>query len=224
MIFSKKTILFFVISIITLILISYFFFDKAIALYFIKNKDIYEHTGDILSIAGQSHWYIGTGVLGYLFFKYYKQNEFYKQRFLFLFYVNIFSGLISLISKFIFARIRPWGLRDGQDHFGFILFQNFDLGLWEKLKFHIHSIIVGSTANTSFPSGHTTTIFAMFTYLSLLFPKYIYAWLLLAIVFSSARILDSDHFLSDILGGILVGTLSSLYIYSKMRGKLEKNS
>lgn len=223
MIFSKKATLLYIASLLSAIFLSYFFLDKTIALYFLKNKETYEALGDFISIFGESHWYIGTAVIGFVVFRFFKKNELYAQRFLFLLYANLFSGLISLVSKFIFGRIRPWGLRNDGDEFGFLLFQNFDKGIIEKFKYHLTTVIDAPTTYSSFPSGHTTTIFAAFTYLSVLFPKYIYLWLSIAIVFASARLLDSDHYLSDILGGVLLGTLSCLFIYSKMRGKLEKN-
>lgn len=223
MIFSKLQYILYIASLLSLIIFSYFFLDIAIAKYFLSNADIYESIGDFISILGESHWYIGTAVIGFAIFKFFKKNELLKQRFLFFFYINIFSGLISLLSKFIFGRIRPWGMRNDGDEFGFLLFQNFDMGLIEKFKHHAITVFESPTTYTSFPSGHTTTIFAAFAYLSIFFPKYIYLWLSIAVVFASARLLDSDHFLSDIFAGLLVGTLSTMFIYSKMRRKLEKN-
>jgi len=223
MIFSKKQYSLYILSLLSLIIFSYLFLDKAIAKYFLTNANTYESLGDFISIFGESHWYIGVAVVGFIIFRFFKDNELLKQKFLFLFYVNIFSGVISLLSKFIFGRIRPWGLRDGGNEFGFLLFQNLNMGLIEKLKYHAKTISDAPTTYTSFPSGHATTIFAVFVYLSILFPRYIYLWLATAIVFASARLLDSDHFLSDILAGVLVGTLSTMFIYFQMRKKLENN-
>lgn len=223
MIFSKKAYMLYIFSLITAIFVSYFYLDRTISLYFLKNKETYEGLGDFISIFGESHWYIGTAVIGFVVFKYFKQNELLKNRFLFLLYANLFSGFISIALKFLFGRIRPWGLRNNGDEFGFLLFQNFDMSLIEKFKYHFATITDAPTTYTSFPSGHTTTVFAAFTYLSILFPKYTYLWLCFAIIFASARLLDGDHFVSDILGGILIGTLSTIFIYSKMRRKIEKN-
>jgi membrane-associated phospholipid phosphatase len=220
MIFSKKAYFSYITLMILAIFVSYNFFDKTIAIYFIQNRETYEAIGDFISIFGESHWYIGIAIIGFVFFKYYKTDVLYKNRFLFLLYINLFSGLISLISKFIFGRIRPWGLRNNGDEFGFLLFQNFDKGLIEKFKYHFLTITDAPTTYTSFPSGHTTTMFTLFAYLSLLFPKYIYLWLTFALVVSFSRVLDSDHFISDLMAGVLVGTISTMFIYSKMRTKL----
>jgi membrane-associated phospholipid phosphatase len=203
---------------------SYFTLDKRIAHYFLANVKTYEHIGDFISIFGESHWYIGSAIIGFIVFKFVKKNELYAQRFLFLLYINLFSGLISLFLKWIFGRIRPWGLRNGNDDFGFLLFQNFNMDFIEKMKYHFITLTDAPTTYTSFPSGHTTTVFAFFTFLSLFFPRYTYVWLISAIILAGSRILANDHFLSDIFAGIIVGTISTMFLYSKLRKKIEKLS
>ncbi len=222
MIFSKKQYVLYIVSLFSLILISYFFIDKTIAKYFLSHVPVYEGVGDFISIFGESHWYIVTALIGFIVFKYFKKNELFSQRFLFLLYANIFSGLISLVLKFLFGRIRPWGMRNGGDEYGFLLFQNFDMGFVEKMKYHAITLSDAPTTYTSFPSGHTTTIFTAFAYLSILFPKYLYLWLSLAVILASSRLLANDHFLSDIFAGIMIGTISTMFIYSKMKEKIEK--
>ncbi len=222
MIFSKKHYFIFISSFIFMILFSYFFLDKTIAHYFLTHTQTYEKIGHFISIGGESHWYFAAAIIGFVLFRYIKKNEVYAQRALFLLYINLFSGLISLVLKHLFARMRPWGMREGADEYGFLLFQNFDMGFIEKMHYHLNTLIDASTVYLSFPSGHTTTVFTIFTYLSLLFPRYLSLWLSLALILASSRILANDHFLSDIFAGILVGTLCSLYIYSKMKEKIEK--
>jgi membrane-associated phospholipid phosphatase len=206
---------------ITLITLSYFYFDRTVAEFFIANQKNYEHIGKFISIFGESHWYIGTAIIGYLFFKYYKHNELYKNRFLFLLYANIFSGVISILLKWFFGRIRPWGLKNDQNEFGFLLFQNFDMNFIDKMKFHFTTLFSAPTTYSSFPSGHTTTLFALFTYMSILFPRYIYLWFSMALLAAIGRIIANDHFISDIFAGMLVGVISTMYIYLKMKDKVE---
>ena len=222
MIFSKKTFLLYTFSIIFLIIFSYFNLDIPIAKFFLSHTKTYSEIGDFISVFGESHWYIGTAIIGFVFFKYVKKNTLYSQRFLFLLYINIFSGLISLLLKQLFGRIRPWGLRGDSNEFGFLAFSNLDLSFIEKMKLHISTIANAPTTYTSFPSGHTTTVFVLFTYMSIFFPRFIYLWFSLAFVLVSSRILANDHFLSDIFAGIFVGTTSALFIYSKMKEKLYK--
>ena len=224
MIFSIKAYIVYILTLISLIFVSYFTLDLRVAHYFVANAKTYEPIGDFISIFGESHWYIGTAILGFLFFKFYKKNELYKQRFLFLLYINLFSGIISLFGKWIFGRIRPWGLRGGNDDYGFLLFQNFDMGFVEKMKYHFITLSEAPTTYSSFPSGHTTTVFTAFTFLVILLPRYIYLWLSLAIVLAGSRILANDHFISDIFAGIMIGTLSTMFLYSKLKGKIEKIS
>jgi undecaprenyl-diphosphatase len=224
MIFSKKVYVIFLVTLTAFILFSYFFVDQTVAKYFLANISTYERIGDIISIAGESHWYIGAGIIGFVFFKYYKKNRLYEQRFLFLLYINLFSGLINLLLKWLFSRIRPWGLREGHDEYGFLLFQNFDMGFIEKMKYHFVTLVESPTTYSSFPSGHTTTVVAVMLYLYILFPRYIYLWLSLALVMAFSRVLANDHFVSDILAGVIVGTVSTLFLYSKMKDKLEKIS
>lgn len=218
--FSKKQYTIYILTLISMIFISYFFIDKSVARYFLEHTNTYEHIGDIISIFGESHWYIAIAIFGYLFFKFLKNNTVYANRFLFLLYINLFSGIISLLLKQLFGRIRPWGLKNNADEYGFLAFQNFDMGFIEKMKYHFLTLADAPTTYTSFPSGHTTTVFAFFTYLSIFFPKYISIWFFGAIILASSRLLANDHFVSDIFAGILVGTLSSMFIYSKMKGKL----
>jgi membrane-associated phospholipid phosphatase len=200
--------------------LSVLYIDRGVSLYFIQNSDSYNYIGEILSKFGKSEWYISTGVIGYVFFKYFKKNTLFKERFLFLFYINIFSGFISVILKWTFGRVRPWGIRDGGDNFGFLLFRNTELPLLEKIKIHFATLIDSPGTYASFPSGHTTTVVAIATYLTLLFPRYIYLWFGFALASASGRILATDHFVSDVVAGFIVGTLSTLYLYSKQKEKL----
>ncbi|NOR58977.1 MAG: phosphatase PAP2 family protein [Sulfurimonas sp.] len=224
MIFSKKAYIAYIMTLIILMFVSDFTLDMRVAHFFLADVKTYEPIGDFISIFGESHWYIGTAILGYLFFKFYKKNELYQQRFLFLLYINLFSGIISLVLKQLFGRIRPWGMRNGNDDYGFLLFQNLDMGFIEKMKYHFVTLMDAPTTYSSFPSGHTTTVFTAFTYLVILFPKYLYIWLSFAVVLASSRLLANDHFVSDLFAGVLIGTLSTMFLYSKLRGKIEKVS
>lgn len=218
--FSKQQYIALIAISVFFIIISYFYFDRAIAEYFIHHRVPYKKIGDIISIAGQSQWYIVPGLFGFLFYKYYKPNPVYAYRFLFLFNVNVFSGILSIILKTIFGRIRPWGLEGGHHKYGFLLFQHFNLGLLGKLKYQFDAIKHATATYASFPSGHATTIFSMFVFMSVMFPKYKYIWLLCAVAVGIARLFADDHFLSDIIAGALLGITSSMYVYHKMKDKL----
>jgi len=206
-----------------LIVISYNFVDRPVAEYFYTHQTAFHHFGKVLSLTGESQWYIGAGLLGFLFFKYIKDNELYKKRFLFLFYANIFSGLISILLKWMFSRVRPKGLHYSPEEYGFLLFQNYDKGFLEQLKYHYIMMYHHPSTYASFPSGHTVTIAATFTVMYLLFPRYLYLWVILGLTFASARVLAGDHFISDIIAGAVVGILATLFVYDKMNLKNNPN-
>jgi len=222
--FSTKTYTIYIFSTLSLIILCYFTIDKEVSLYFIDHSTIFKHIGKKISMLGESHWYIIIAILGALYFAFVEKNRLYMHRFLFLLYANLFSGLISLVSKLFFGKLRPWKLENNGDGFGFLFFQNPDFTFLQNINYQATMLLKNSTHYTSFPSGHSTTTIAVFTYMVLLFPKYTYVWFMVALVGLSGRILANDHFISDILAGALVGSLATLYIYNKMKEKLVKNS
>ncbi len=222
MIFSKLQFTLFITITLALIVLSYLYIDKTVSLYFIEHADTYKAFGKMVSKLGESHWYIGIALLGIIYYKYIKTDELYKQRFLFLLYVNIFSGITSVILKMLIGRLRPWKLENGDDGFGFLIAQNPDFTLVQNINYQVNMLVQNSTHYSSFPSGHATTSLSVFTLMMLLFPKQYYLWIPITMLAVSARILANDHFISDILAGTLVGVLSTLFIYSKMKDKIEK--
>lgn len=81
--------------------------------------------------------------------------------------------------------------------------------------------------NFSFPSGHTTTAFALFFSLSILKPKYAALFIVLAALSGFSRIYLSQHFLEDVVAGSLVGVcgvLIGLLINKRLKSdKLDRN-
>ena len=70
------------------------------------------------------------------------------------------------------------------------------------------------TAFNSFPSGHTSAAFALFTCLALMTPRKLAPlWMTAAWVVAYSRIYLSQHFLEDILLGSLIGMISSCIVY-----------
>jgi membrane-associated phospholipid phosphatase len=80
----------------------------------------------------------------------------------------------------------------------------------------IHCISgVTGTGFSSFPSGHTATIFALITLLSIYFPgrKSGILFLIIAALTGFSRIYLSQHFPIDVLAGSVIGCLVSLFTY-----------
>ncbi len=75
----------------------------------------------------------------------------------------------------------------------------------------------------SFPSGHATTIFALFCFLSLIIPerKWGLIFFIFALIGSLCRIYLLQHFFVDVYFGSLIGVIVTLLIYNGgMRSKL----
>ncbi|AUD05239.1 phosphatase PAP2 family protein [Spirosoma pollinicola] len=93
------------------------------------------------------------------------------------------------------------------------------LKYFEHSTFQYH-IIKGLDIHSynSFPSGHTTTAFAMFGLLAFLDEKKSrgWVWLLLGVLAGYSRVYLFQHFVEDTFAGSLVGTLSTVIIYLLM--------
>ncbi len=104
------------------------------------------------------------------------------------------SGLLSILLKNIFDEPRP------SAYFG-------------SMTQYFHTIQGVELAQSySFPSGHTTSAFALFVLLALWakspFPKFF--WLLPAIVVGYSRMYLFQHFLVDVFFGSILGTATAL--------------
>jgi membrane-associated phospholipid phosphatase len=79
--------------------------------------------------------------------------------------------------------------------------------------------------SNSFPSGHATSCFALFTLISFTYPnnKLIQVLCLVAaILFSFTRVYLSQHFFQDILAGSVIGTFVAQYAFQYLNPYLEK--
>jgi membrane-associated phospholipid phosphatase len=106
--------------------------------------------------------------------------------------VQAFSGTASQIVKHIVGRARPHLIDTlGAGH--------FDLFSWQATL-------------ASFPSGHTTTVFAAFGALTLLSPRLGPWFLLVAIPVAISRVIVGAHYPSDVCGGLFLGLASALIV------------
>lgn len=65
-------------------------------------------------------------------------------------------------------------------------------------------------AYTSFPSGHATLIFAFAVSMWILYPKFRWIWVILPVCVVVGQVGMYFHFLSDVIAGGLLGSLSAL--------------
>lgn len=73
-------------------------------------------------------------------------------------------------------------------------------------------IIGGIEGFDSFPSSHAAMLSAFFVILA---PKPFFVWAPLFLFLASIRFFDGHHHLTDILAGILIGSIAALYLQKK---------
>ncbi|MFM9909596.1 MAG: phosphatase PAP2 family protein [Chitinophagaceae bacterium] len=114
----------------------------------------------------------------------------------------ICSGLLAQFLKFIFHAPRPKAFLEASQYSKF--FEGVTNSGWN-----------------SFPSGHTTTAFAVATILAFYSTNTRVAvfYLLLALLVGYSRIYLGHHFLEDVLAGAVLGLISSCLVL-----KLTKNN
>lgn len=122
------------------------------------------------------------------------------------FVISLISMLLSVgviqILKHIFVTPRP------VTYFMHIYTGDYSLRIIENIDIHV---------KYSLPSGHTTTAFVVFLFLSLITkPKYKFLkiiYLLIAIIVGFSRIYLSQHFLIDVVVGSIIGVLITIFTY-----------
>ena len=172
--------------------IGYFFFDLPIAQncksIFSSNK-IRRILKDISKLGIATFYLICSAVL-FVFFRFIKKRKIWSNRALFVFLSISLSGMLVLITKFIFGRYRPKMFFEEQ-LYGFEFFQ---------LKGKI----------TSFPSGHASTIVALMLSLYFINPKYRVIYFIIAFVVVISRVFVCHHFLTDVVVGSYVAAIITL--------------
>ena len=120
-------------------------------------------------------------------------NSFKYYNFL-LFLSVLSSGIFTQLLKHIIGRPRPNVLD---------LKSDYDLNFFTTDS-HFHS----------FPSGHTSTIFAVALVLSLMIPRLKYLFFLVAAIVALSRVIVGAHFFTDIVGGIALAFIG--FKFSKL--------
>ena len=144
-------------------------------------------------------WFWGVTIILFLFVRYDKSLIFSTSL--------VLSTLLSSSLKLFFDTLRPMAFfKDLKQNWHFV----------DGVKINIHQ---------SFPSGHTTTAFAIFT-LIMLFAKnrnWGYACVTLAWLAGYSRCYLFQHFPVDVLGGATIGMMSSLMVYIWFSSQYVKN-
>lgn len=140
-----------------------------------------------------NYTFVGDGIfalclIGMMFF-YYKK----KQQGFALLYSFLISGIAAQLIKNLVNSPRP--------------------KLYFEAGQYLHFIDGVSLANnSSFPSGHTATAFAIATVMAIMIKNKNWQWLILpaALLVGYSRIYLAQHFLSDVLVGLVIGSASGV--------------
>ena len=119
------------------------------------------------------------------------------------------GGLVYSVCKWLAGRQRPVVLIDP---LAFSPFRNGLAGLFDE-------------PNLSFPSGHTCLAFATAACLGICIPRWRYAFFGLAAVVGAERVAENAHYLTDVIAGAGVGTLSAyaaFWLSSRVFGAREE--
>ncbi|MCF8383089.1 MAG: phosphatase PAP2 family protein [Chlorobium sp.] len=175
-------------------IMSYFYLDIPVALWFngLKETGFYR-TFKLLTRMGESQWYLAAGLLSFLLLR--KTKPAVASTGLLLFSSVALSGLAADLVKFLLGRARP-KLYFSETIYGFDLF-------------HLEHAWI------SFPSGHSATAFSVASTLCVLFPQYRIVFFLWATLIAFSRVATTQHYLSDVLAGSLLGAASTAFLYHR---------
>jgi membrane-associated phospholipid phosphatase len=188
-----------------------FFVDQSVSQYFGRPEVLaHRQWARDLTDAGLSQHYFIAAILLYIYFrwlaphvkvwqKFPRKAEFFKKWALNLFVALITSGILVNLLKIVVGRQRPHKSAPIFDPFVFKPF----IAHW-----HWHS----------FPSGHSQTMFAVATMMTLAFPRLKWLWIFFATLICFTRVVVHDHFVSDTIYGACVGysgALIGLYLMKR---------
>jgi membrane-associated phospholipid phosphatase len=183
-----------------LVLLSYIFVDRALATYF-HGLDLRTsiHFLRYLTALGQWMGYIVLFFIAAVYFRFIQANPVYAARSLYLLSCVFIANLVCLVVKVTLSRARP-DLLFASGQFGFYWFK--------------------STSNYwSFPSGHTSTIISVASGLGIVFPRYFYVLLSLALLVAASRVLLYHHYLSDVMTGFYLSLMVVGLFTQYLKGK-----
>ncbi len=143
---------------------------------------------------------------------------------LFILFTQGVAALITQPLKYAIGRPRPLSLWSDFDHTTF----TGDATVWEHFSNHMTQW--ADTANAigynipggynSFPSGHTSAVFAFMACLAALLPPKYKNWqiafLLIGVSVAYSRIYLSCHFLEDTMFGAFIGVIATAIVYTFM--------
>ncbi|MCX6990892.1 MAG: phosphatase PAP2 family protein [Chlamydiae bacterium] len=182
-------------ALLIFVVISYFYFDRAISLYFHNdNTSIEKMANKVSALINPAFLLIALPIL-YFLNKLFWKNAKLQEPLKLLVFALPFSFAVTKLCKLLLSRDRPKRLFiDGT--YGFQMLGNGDF---------------------SFPSGHACVVGAIVGSLACFMPKYTWLLFFAGILISFSRVIAGDHFLSDVVAGAVLGALMSQLLYMIMK-------
>ncbi len=183
---------------ITLILLSMAFIDQRLLLFLKPRVPPYYEIIHFITDLGDAGYLIFGSLFSFIItrygimiyvaagdFKWLRKLRKFSRASLHLFYSLLFCGILTILLKFLFGRMRPYG-SDTFDPFTFVPFN-------------------GSHVYQSFPSGHTQVVFCLFAITWIYYRKYAPYVFIFSFTIALTRPMVFNHFFSDLIFGAAVG-------------------
>jgi membrane-associated phospholipid phosphatase len=171
----------------------HYYYDRPVAALFADLNGPVVAFFQIVTTVGVAAWpLIGSGFL-FVYFFYISGKKKQARRMLYLFSSVAVSGLVTDVIKWLMGRWRP-KLFIPEGLYGFEFFGR-------------------GYEQTSFPSGHATTICSLALALSLLYPRLRWVWIIIALLVCMSRVVIGAHYMSDVIMGAYVGIFTAFLLW-----------
>ncbi|MDD5169320.1 MAG: phosphatase PAP2 family protein [Syntrophales bacterium] len=178
--------------VISIVALGNYYYDLPVSAFMRGSADWIVSFLQVVTYLGVSTWYLICFAFLSVFFFYMVDNRTLAKRMVYLFLVVAVSGLTTDAIKLMMGRWRPNALVAS----GLYGFEFFGWG-YEQ---------------TSFPSGHATTICSLATALIFLYPRLRLTWITIAILVCVSRIVIGAHYPSDVIMGAYVGIFAAFLL------------
>jgi len=171
----------------------HYVYDRPLAVFFAGITGGVVYFFQTVTYLGESTLYLVVSGLLFLCFVYVLPQRRQARKMLYLFSAVAVSGLVANLVKWLMGRWRP-NMFSPQGLYGF---EFFGVGYGQ----------------TSFPSGHATTICAVAFALAVLFPRWRCLWGAVAVLVAGSRVVIGAHYASDVVMGAYVGILTAFLLW-----------
>lgn len=172
--------------------IGYYLYDRPVAAFMASLDGPVVTFFQIITYLGVSTWYLVISACLALYFHFISPKIRLVRQLSYFFCAIAVSGLVTNGIKWVMGRWRPrLYLSEGLYGFGFFG-QGYD--------------------QTSFPSGHATTICSLAVALYFIWPRFRWLWVTVALLVCVSRVVIGAHYPSDVLMGAYVGIFVAILL------------